>query len=158
MKGKSMSKYGYDGSKPVAITFIPIYRRLPYVKIGSSLPISKRGLKHTAVCLLAFLPLLFFAATSSIGADYYLVTRAVDGDTIVLATKDRVRLIGVDTPELHHPRKPVQYYAEEAYRFTQMIVGGKTVRLESTTGKGGIVTAASWPLSISPTTPSSTPS
>jgi micrococcal nuclease len=125
-----MSKYGYDGSKPVAITFIPIYRRLPYVKIGSSLPISKRGLKHTAVCLLAFLPLLFFAATSSIGADYYLVTRAVDGDTIVLATKDRVRLIGVDTPELHHPRKPVQYYGEEAYRFTQKIVEGKTVRLE----------------------------
>ncbi|HUL10678.1 MAG TPA: thermonuclease family protein [Methylococcaceae bacterium] len=115
-------------------------------------------LKHTTIVSVIFLAPLFFAASNSIGADYYLVTRAVDGNTIVLANKDRVRLIGVDTPELHHPRKPVQYYAEEAYRFTQKIVEGKKVRLESTTGKGGIVTAASWPLSISPTTPSSTPS
>lgn len=91
---------------------------------------SQRGLKLSALGLLIFLPLFFFAAPSSIGADIFLVTRAVDGDTIVLADKERVRLIGVDTPELHHPRKPVQYYAEEAYRFTQRIVEGKKVRLE----------------------------
>lgn len=91
---------------------------------------SQRGLKHTVVGLLVFLSLFFFVASSSIGADIFLVTRAVDGDTIVLADKERVRLIGVDTPELHHPRKPVQYYAEEAYRFTQKIVEGKKVRLE----------------------------
>ena len=119
---------------------------------------SKRILKHSGVGSLILLALLFFVASISIAGDYFLVTRAVYGDTIVLADKERVRLIGVDTPELHHPRKPVQYYAEEAYRFTQKIVEGKKVRLESTTGKGGIVTAASWPLSISPTTPSSTPS
>ena len=91
---------------------------------------SQRGLKHTVIGLLVFLSLFYFAASSSIGADIFLVTRAVDGDTIVLADKERVRLIGVDTPELHHPRKPVQYYAEEAYRFTQRIVEGKKVRLE----------------------------
>lgn len=91
---------------------------------------SQRSLKHSAVGSLILLSLLFFAASSSVGADIFLVTRAVDGDTIVLADKDRVRLIGVDTPELHHPRKPVQYYAEEAYRFTRRIVEGKKVRLE----------------------------
>jgi micrococcal nuclease len=87
-------------------------------------------LKHTTIVSVIFLAPLFFAASNSIGADYYLETRAVDGDTIVLANKDRVRLIGVDTPELHHPRKPVQYFADEAYRFTQKIAEGKTVRLE----------------------------
>jgi micrococcal nuclease len=107
---------------------------------------------------LILLALFFFAAANSIGGDYNLVIRAVDGDTIVLANKDRVRLIGVDAPELHHPRKPVQYYAEEAYRFTQKIVEGKKVRLESTTGRGGIATGGCWPMSISPTAPSSTPS
>jgi micrococcal nuclease len=91
---------------------------------------SKRGLKLSAVGSLSLLALFFFAASGSIAGDIFLVTRAVDGDTIVLADKERVRLIGVDTPELHHPRKPVQYYAEEAYRFTQRIVEGKKVRLE----------------------------
>jgi micrococcal nuclease len=103
---------------------------LPHPLTGRSLPILQRGLKPSAVGSFIFLILLFLAASSSIGGDYYLVTRAVDGDTIVLVNKDRVRLIGVDTPELHHPRKPVQYYAEESYRFTQKIVEGKTVRLE----------------------------
>lgn len=91
---------------------------------------SQRSLKHTVVGLLAFLSLFLFVASGSIAGDVFLVTRAVDGDTIVLADKERVRLIGVDTPEIHHPRKPVQYYAEEAYRFTQRIVEGKKVRLE----------------------------
>ena len=90
----------------------------------------QRALKPYAIGSFILMILLFFAASRSIAGDYYLVTRAVDGDTIVLPNKDRVRLIGVDTPELHHPRKPVQYYAEEAYRFTQQIVEGKTVRLE----------------------------
>ncbi len=38
--------------------------------------------------------------------------RAIDGDTIIVniaGVKERVRLIGVDTPETKHPRKPVQY-------------------------------------------------
>jgi micrococcal nuclease len=103
---------------------------LPYPLTGRSLPILQRGLKHSAVGSFIFLILLFLAGSRAIAVDYFLVTRAVDGDTIVLANNDRVRLIGVDTPELHHPRKPVQFYAEEAYQFTQKIVEGKTVRLE----------------------------
>lgn len=58
------------------------------------------------------------------------VERVVDGDTVVLSTKERVRYIGVDTPELHHPRKPVESYAREAKAFNQNLVGGKRVRLE----------------------------
>lgn len=61
------------------------------------------------------------------------VTRVVDGDTInvLYQGKDEpVRLIGIDTPELHHPSKPVMYYAQEAYEFTKEMVDGKMVRLE----------------------------
>lgn len=59
------------------------------------------------------------------------VDRIVDGDTIVLAGGERVRFIGVDTPESKDPRKPVQCFAEEASAHTaSLIPPGTPVRLE----------------------------
>lgn len=58
------------------------------------------------------------------------VQRVVDGDTVVLAGVGPVRYIGIDTPELHHPTKPVQPYAREAKEFNRRMVEGKRVRLE----------------------------
>lgn len=58
------------------------------------------------------------------------VARVIDGDTLLLSNGERVRLIGVDTPELYHPLKPVQYFAREASEFTRQMAEGKTVRLE----------------------------
>lgn len=63
----------------------------------------------------------------------YRVSRVVDGDTIVIAmngAQEKVRLIGVDTPETVHPRKQVQYYGKEASRFTKDLLTGKEVWLE----------------------------
>jgi len=57
-------------------------------------------------------------------------TRVVDGDTIVLRNGEKVRLIGVDTPETKHPSKPVEYYGKEATAFTNKMVGGKVVTLK----------------------------
>ncbi len=59
----------------------------------------------------------------------YLVERVIDGDTIVLAGGERVRLIGVDTPETVKPRTPVQPMGPEASAFTHRLLEGKTVRL-----------------------------
>ncbi len=59
-----------------------------------------------------------------------VVQRVVDGDTVVLDTRERVRYIGMDTPELHHPRKPVQAYAREAMEFNRNLVEGRKIRLE----------------------------
>lgn len=45
------------------------------------------------------------------------VTRVVDGDTIVVkvdGAEEKVRLIGIDTPETVDPRKPVQCFGREA--------------------------------------------
>jgi micrococcal nuclease len=42
----------------------------------------------------------------------------------------RVRLIGVDTPETKHPRRPIQPFGKEASAFTKQLVEGKEVRLE----------------------------
>jgi len=65
------------------------------------------------------------------------VERIVDGDTIVvsfdpatgLGPNEKVRLIGVDTPETVDPRKPVQFYGAEASHFVTDSLLGKTVRL-----------------------------
>ena len=43
-----------------------------------------------------------------------LVERVVDGDTLVISGGDRIRLIGVDTPETYHPTKSVQPFGPEA--------------------------------------------
>ena len=37
--------------------------------------------------------------------DFEVVERVVDGDTLLLASGERVRLIGIDTPETKHPKK-----------------------------------------------------
>ena len=58
------------------------------------------------------------------------VIRVVDGDTLVLQNDERVRLIGVDTPETKHPTKPVEPFGPEASLFTKHAVEGKTVRLK----------------------------
>jgi len=63
-------------------------------------------------------------------AETFLVKRVIDGDTILLANGERVRLIGVDTPETKHPQKPVQRFGQEASLFTKGMVEGKEVRLE----------------------------
>jgi micrococcal nuclease len=62
--------------------------------------------------------------------DFDVVERVVDGDTLVLQSGERVRLIGVDKPETKHPSKPVQYFGKEASAFTRRMVERKRVRLE----------------------------
>ena len=59
-----------------------------------------------------------------------VVERVVDGDTVVLAGGERVRYIGVDTPELHHPKKGVEVYGREACEFNRQLVEGRRIRLE----------------------------
>jgi micrococcal nuclease len=63
-----------------------------------------------------------------------VVQRVVDGDTIVVSIAgrdERVRLIGVDTPESVDPRTPVQCFGKEASNFTtQLLPPGTVVRLE----------------------------
>lgn len=65
---------------------------------------------------------------------YYSVTRFSDGDTIVVnmnGTDEKVRFVGVDTPETHKPNAPVQCYGPAASAHTKNLIGTQKVRLES---------------------------
>jgi micrococcal nuclease len=60
------------------------------------------------------------------------VVRVVDGDTVVVETgghEERVRYIGVDTPESVKPGTPVQCFAKAASAENRRLIEGREVRL-----------------------------
>lgn len=64
------------------------------------------------------------------GATLATVTKIVDGDTIHVVsgnTTNTVRLIGIDTPEVVDPRRPVQCYGKEASQKLQELINKKKV-------------------------------
>lgn len=61
------------------------------------------------------------------------VLRVVDGDTIVVeidGRRERVRYIGIDTPEMNDEREAIVVEARNATAANEQLVGGKSVRLE----------------------------
>jgi endonuclease YncB( thermonuclease family) len=80
---------------------------------------------------------------TSVGADPLTVTRCIDGDTLQLSNGEKVRLIGVDTPESKNNAKTrrdskrtgqdiktITAMGKEAVEFTRKLVEGKQVRLD----------------------------
>jgi hypothetical protein len=62
-----------------------------------------------------------------------IVVKVVDGDTTHVRIGNRiekVRYIGMNAPELHHPTKSVEPLAHEAMETNRKLVEGQTVRLE----------------------------
>ncbi len=69
------------------------------------------------------------------------VVRVIDGDTAVFSLiigdgktykDERVRFLGVDTPETVHPTKPVEFYGKEASDFTKsQLKAGRIVWLQT---------------------------
>ena len=63
------------------------------------------------------------------------VLRVVDGDTIKVrldgGRTERVRYIGIDTPESVKPNTPVQCFAKKASHFNTSLVSGRAVTLRT---------------------------
>lgn len=63
------------------------------------------------------------------GGGNAVVTRVVDGDTVEVKIddkKEKVRLIGIDTPETVDPNRPVGCYGKEASDFTKSLLAKNT--------------------------------
>jgi endonuclease YncB( thermonuclease family) len=99
-------------------------------------------LRHRIVALIALIVLSVSAtAMGQASAEFEdqilraTIERVVDGDTIKVILEDesveRVRLIGIDTPETVHPSKPVEPWGPEASAFTSALLPeGSIVYLE----------------------------
>lgn len=62
----------------------------------------------------------------------YRVTDFADGDTIEIdmnGIREKIRFIGVDTPETQDPRTSVQCFGKVASEFTKSLIGNNNVRL-----------------------------
>lgn len=71
-------------------------------------------------------------ASEGDGGSLVRVSRVTDGDTIRVARAgdERVRLIGIDTPEVDWYGGLAECFGEEAGRFLQDLLSGERVRLE----------------------------
>lgn len=57
------------------------------------------------------------------------VSRVIDGDTFVLADSQRVRMLGVDCPEISRYNKPAELFSSNASEKTRSLIEHKTVKL-----------------------------
>jgi len=75
--------------------------------------------------------------------EFFAVSRVIDGDTLKLSNGEKVRLIGIDTPEKYYGKKllrdakkdrkdirTIQEMGNRATRFVKEFIAGKRVRLE----------------------------
>src|SRR3970040_793203 len=95
------------------------------------------GRCRTAIILLAtFAFILAFALPSLAVLRIFegVVKKVADEDTLTVAIRDaaqlRVRLYGIDAPEIRHEKKTAQPYGEEAKAVLMALTLGKTVKVE----------------------------
>lgn len=72
--------------------------------------------------LLCFSPLF--------AGDTVFVKSVIDGDTVILQNKEKLRYIGIDTPEIDHENKKAEPLGYAAMFFNKKLLGSKKVRLE----------------------------
>lgn len=61
----------------------------------------------------------------------------LESKAILMRKRERVRLIGVDTPETVHPFKPLEKFGKEASNYTKAQLSGQVVQLEYDLTKRG---------------------
>jgi micrococcal nuclease len=106
------------------------------------------GIKMNATAARCVLALISLLATLAIGAAHAQVSPTtpadvvlvVDGDTVDVQFEDgkieRLRLIGIDTPEVVDPRKPVECYGREASQHAHELLDGQSVSIETDPSQG----------------------
>ncbi|MEK7593589.1 MAG: thermonuclease family protein [Patescibacteria group bacterium] len=101
--------------------------------IGSSFGNGKANLPVEQSATVSNVADVLNTSTTSQSSELVKVVRVVDGDTIdveIGGKTERVRYIGIDTPETADPRKPVQCFGVEASKKNKELIEGKMVRLE----------------------------
>ncbi len=71
--------------------------------------------------------------------DRVKITKVIDGDTAYArftdGSKEKVRFIGVDAPEINHPTLGLEKFGSEAEHYTRSLIEGQTIWLEYDEGE-----------------------
>lgn len=79
------------------------------------------------------------ATTGTTSTSSYPVVHVVDGDTLDIergGSKERLRLIGINSPESVDPRRPVECFGKEASKHANELLSGQYVMLETDPTQG----------------------
>jgi micrococcal nuclease len=92
----------------------------------------RNGSNRYFICFLYIFSIFIFSGCGTISTgDYHArVIYVYDGDTVKLDNGERVRYLGIDTPEMNYKNPPPEYFAEEAKKFNASLVQGKKIQLE----------------------------
>jgi endonuclease YncB( thermonuclease family) len=86
----------------------------------------------TTIAALVLATVAFAAASRSLVAT---VDRVSDGDTVTATTNEgtklRIRLLGIDAPEIANGQKPGQPFGEQARDYLEHLIGGKLVQVDA---------------------------
>ena len=75
----------------------------------------------------------------TINTQTYKVVRVIDGDTVdvnISGKTERIRVIGMDSPETIDPKKTVQCFGREAYNNARELLNNKNIKLEDDPTQG----------------------
>lgn len=100
--------------------------RVP-LRTAHCLPMNKR---FTLTLILALIGCGWISPAANADSLRVKVRRVDDGDTIVVAGGERVRYLGINTPEIAHKHKPAEPFGDEAKAFNKKLVQGRWINLE----------------------------
>ena len=99
---------------------------------------------NSVIILLILIPLISCERSENVSPKLHRVTKVIDGDTIIINGYEKVRLIGIDTPELYSSDKlrrdsfrsgktvrTIMALGKKSYEFTKREIKGRKVRLEA---------------------------
>ena len=100
---------------------IPVFRNIPWVETDENTPVTVSSPTPTPQSAVQ---------GETTESSEFIVTRVIDGDTIELFGGEKLRYIGIDTPEKPESKSASECFAREAIDKNKELVLGKKIRIE----------------------------
>ncbi len=91
--------------------------------------LNKKTIKAFIVILVALIISYIYPTSLNKNENNYFVSKVIDGDTIELNSGQRLRYIGIDSPEINYKGES-ECFAQEAKEFNKKLVEKKGIKIE----------------------------
>lgn len=118
----------------VIATFVIIFSGLGFLWFGignySQPDIQTPKVENSPQAVAKVQPISTTSAFLGTEGERHYVSKVIDGDTFEIENGQKVRMIGIDTPETKDPRRPVGCFGKQASTETKKLIEGKEVILQ----------------------------